>query len=498
MGVDRRGEGDAAAQRRGLAALALAGLGLILVAALDLAVADLPGHFRDPRLTLASLGSARAVTLGTLAALLIAFGCYVVAWLGVQRLRPTRGALALVLGVPTIAAALLTPSYPLLSRDFFYNVVSARTLGRYGQNPFRVPPGHFPADPFLPYADWHQLTMPYGPLWAQLTGALAWSSGDDLLATFLAFKLLALASFLGATAALLWLLAGLDRDRLLPGLVLWAWNPLVLVEAVGNAHNDILMLALLLAGLALTLRGRATTALITLALAVAVKQVALALLPLVLVYLARQQPTWRARLRALAPGLLAAAMLLAALYASLWAGFRQTALSFAGQTEFYRASPLALARMLLLHVTPTPEPALRLAVAILAAGGYLWLLWRLGRRPDDLLSTGYSAFLLLILLWPVFAPWYVPWLVALAAAGPARRCAWQAIVLSATAAASYLGQYGPRQLLVHSPGFWSAAAALLVFVPLVLMLVWQRAGLKPVPTGDSSSPLAPAGERGWG
>ena len=466
-------------------------------------MADLPGHYRDQRLTLDGVGGAWVVTLGTLLALGLACGCYVVAWRRVEGLRPTRGALALVLGVPTVAAALLTLTYPLLSRDFFYNVASARTLARYGQNPFRVSPGHFPADPFLPYADWHQLTMPYGPLWALLTGGLARLSADNLLATFLAFKLLALVSFLGATAALLWLLAGLERERLLPGLVLWAWNPLVLVEAVGNAHNDILMLALLVAGLALALRGRATAALLALALAVAVKQVALALLPLVVLYLARRQPSWRDRLRALAPGLLAATALLAALYAALWAGFRQTVLSFAGQTEFYRASPLALVRMLLLHVTPTPEPALRLAVAILAAGGYLWLMYRLGRRPDDLLAAGYGVFLLVILVWPVFAPWYVPWLATLAAASPARRHGWQALVLSATAAASYLGQYGLRQLLAHSPSFWSAAAALLVFVPLVVMLVWPsrvrpRAGFKPTPTGDSSPPLPELGEGAGG
>src|SRR5262249_18138481 len=84
---------------------------------------------------------------------------------------------------------------------------------------------------------------PYGPAWLLIAGAVALVSGENLLLNLLLFKVIA---FLGVAAAL-WLVNDLARslypERRLRIIALFGWSPLLLFEAVGNGHNDIIMMA---------------------------------------------------------------------------------------------------------------------------------------------------------------------------------------------------------------------------------------------------------------
>lgn len=453
--------------------IVVAGFGLILAAAVNLAVAALPSHFRDTRLNLDGLGSWPAVAAGYGLGIAVAFSCYVVAWRAARQLPPTRRTLVIIIAVPIIAGLLLLPTYPLLSRDFFYTVMNARIMAHYHLNPFEFAPGFFSADPFLPYADWHQVTMPYGPFWTILIGLVGRIPGNGILANFIAFKALLLAAFLGTTALIAWLLVKVAPERLLPGLVLWAWNPLVLLETVANGHNDIVMIALIVLAFALAARDRAALALVALMMAGEVKQTALGLLPLLVLYLLRDQTTWRSRFHRLLPGVALSGALLALLYAVFWVGWWHTVFRFFGQTEFYIASPAALARLALLHWFGTPETAIRDAGLLIGGIFYLRLLRHAGDGVDALLSACYTAMLIGIVVWPVFYPWYVPWLVAVAAALAPGWAGRQAIAFSIVAGASYLFLYGLRHVQPHSPQFWSAAEAVTVFGTLLVLATWE-------------------------
>src|SRR5207237_10595095 len=87
-------------------------------------------------------------------------------------------------------------------------------------------------------------------LLARLTGGL--SNFDQVMV-----YRLSLGALEALTLGLLWwLLRKRETGATAVGLAIYAWNPLVLFDLVGSAHNDIAMLALLLVGSTLMLSNR--------------------------------------------------------------------------------------------------------------------------------------------------------------------------------------------------------------------------------------------------
>ena len=288
--------------------------GLLLLGVIYLWLASLPNYYMVPKLHPGRMGHWATVSLGFTLALICGFGCYYAAWRIASHLVPTRRRIMLVFGVAAVLSTVLAFTYPLLSDDMFYGIVGARTFGCYRQNPFAVPPSRFAQDPFLPYAGWRDLTMPYGPLWVVISGLVAKISDRGLLATVLAFKALNVSVFLLTTGLLARLLAKRTPRTALAGLVLWAWNPLVLVEVASSAHNDIVMISLIVAACSFAAARRPTPALLMLALAVAAKYVAILLVPLFAIHFLRRQANWRAGIRVLVPGGIVSLAALAILY----------------------------------------------------------------------------------------------------------------------------------------------------------------------------------------
>ena len=284
--------------------LALGGVGVLLVLTVYLAVAYLPADLPRPHMHLGRLGHWTVVVSGFALGVGVAFGCYVAAWRAARRLRPTPGRLTFVLVLATLGSVVLLPAYPLLSDDIFYSIFCGRIIAHYGQNPFLQPPAHFAPNPFLRYTGWQESTMPYGPLWALLSGGLSKLAGDSLLVNVLAFKGLEAVAHLASAVLIALLLRRLRPERVLAGTVLWAWNPLVLIESAGHGHNDGVMVALILLALVCVVYRRPAWALPVLVLAATIKFAALVLLPLTVVYAARSYANWPARLRALAPACL--------------------------------------------------------------------------------------------------------------------------------------------------------------------------------------------------
>lgn len=448
--------------------LLLPGGGLLTLGLVYLWVAGLAQYYRVPKLQPGHLGHWATVSAGFALAIGGAFGCYYAAWRLALRLAPARHRVALVCGVAAILSAILAFTYPLLSDDMFYGIVGARTFGCYRQNPFAVSPAHFPRDPFLPYAGWRDLTMPYGPLWVLISGAVARISDRGLLTTVLAFKALNIALFLLTTILLARLLVRRTPRSALAGLVLWSWNPLVLVEVASSAHNDIVMVALIVLACSFVAARRSMLAALALALAVAVKYVAILLIPLFAIHVLRRASTWRAGLWALARGGGAVALALAALYLPFWSGLRT--LGPLGEAQHYYGSILAVARFLLPRGNDDlRDTALRGVALLFSAGGYGWLLRRTGRGLPDLFATSHAALLLVLLCWPFFMPWYTVWLVPLAALAGRRRLGRQIIVLTGVALATYLCQFTLRPAFRAPVEVWSAISAALVFGSLLLV-----------------------------
>jgi hypothetical protein len=207
----------------------------------------------------------------------IALGALAVAYVAVlataSRLR-TRPCVAAIVLVHVVF--LLTP--PLQLTDLFNYLVYARMDVLHGLSPYAHVPAHVAHDPAYPYATWHRLSSPYGPLFTLASLPLALL---PVPVAYWALKLLIVAASLGCLR-LVWVAARELRRPPLPAVLFVALNPLVVFFALGGVHNDFLMVGLLVAGVALLSMRREGAATGAVVAAVAVKLPALIALPFAL------------------------------------------------------------------------------------------------------------------------------------------------------------------------------------------------------------------------
>ncbi|MGZ6804384.1 MAG: polyprenol phosphomannose-dependent alpha 1,6 mannosyltransferase MptB [Nocardioidaceae bacterium] len=199
------------------------------------------------------LGAARDSRPGPVVGLLLTLGGMVLlvqAWIRLWRYCHGRLALVRVTALLWSAPLMLAP--PLFSRDA-WSYAAQGTLAALGISPYRHGPALLAGtvkqavDPL-----WRHTPAPYGPLplwWGDL---LAHHLGSPLLLVY-GHRLLAVAGILllGLSAPRLAELGGVDPAR--TSALLLA-SPAVVVNGVAGLHNDILMVGLMAAALALTPR----------------------------------------------------------------------------------------------------------------------------------------------------------------------------------------------------------------------------------------------------
>ncbi len=157
----------------------------------------------------------------------------------------------------------------LFSTDVFSYVMTGRIAAVYGGNPYVAVPADFPADSFLGWVFpfWRDAPTVYGPAWTDFSWALAeltagWPNFDQVLAY--RFTLMAMDSL---TLLLVWRLlrrifpGDASRQARLMAFGVFAWNPLLLFDLVGNQHNDVAMVLLMLLALTLVHGDRPVTGL---------------------------------------------------------------------------------------------------------------------------------------------------------------------------------------------------------------------------------------------
>jgi hypothetical protein len=222
---------------------------------LTLADRILPGLSSQP--LDASLGSAAYTEPATsLAAVLL----WLVAIYGLALLLfdrgfgPRRAGIGLiVLGALVFQATLmLLPGW--FSQDVFSYIAYGRLAAMYNLNPYIWPPSVL-RDPVVPWVAevWRSYASPYGPLWVDVQWLLAQAGSALTIADqALMYRLLSNVLLL-ANLALAWRLlvrvTPLSPAQRSTALAALAWNPLVLFELAGNAHNDVLMITFTFLGL---------------------------------------------------------------------------------------------------------------------------------------------------------------------------------------------------------------------------------------------------------
>jgi alpha-1,6-mannosyltransferase len=253
-----------------------------------------------------------AVALSLAAATVALFILYYVAYRLCRGQNDRRLWMAVVVGA--VLFALVTTFICLItSLDIYDYIARGRITGAHRGNPYVRTPSQYPGDPFMEYASWKDKTAAYGPAWEVLSGFISRLAGDTLWPNMVIHKGVALASYFACVLIIAAILQRVAPKRALAGTLLFAWNPLILLEGVANGHNDLLMMALILGALwALSktkgAAGEASSnghirrlsygalAIVLLWLAVLIKFIPILLLPLFLLYLLAKERTWPDRI----------------------------------------------------------------------------------------------------------------------------------------------------------------------------------------------------------
>ncbi len=344
---------------------------------------------------------------------------YLVGWRLVRRGLASR---RVVWGGAIVFALTLFWLLPITS-DLFNYLVQAHQFTDLGRNPLLEAPRAVGEDAFWTNYPTAYMAQPsaYGPAWVLLSAPAA-PGGSNVAGGLAYLKGLAAIGYLGSA----WLLERLLRETrpalALEGLYLFAWNPLVVAMAVGDGHNDVVMMALVLLSLWLVGRRRWTLAGGVLALSAWIKYVSLLFVPLILLY-AWQQRAQREG-EGLWPVVARGGTGLVVVSALVWLPFGSPAWA-AGAAErlLEPTSPVAATTALTFW-------GLRIGLLAFAACYTLWLLRsvRRGLGFEGLLEWTFLISLAAFLLGAVRSqPWHLLWPATLAGLST-RRWAWPVVV----------------------------------------------------------------------
>lgn len=326
---------------------------------------------------------------------------------------PPRLALGAIAGLHLLF--LLAP--PILSQDVFSYIAYARLGVEHGLSPYTHRPFDIPIDPVFPFAGSKAAVSVYGPVFTLLTYPL---SPLGVPAALWVLKAVAALSSLSVVALVWRTCRTLGRDPLAPTLFV-GLNPLVLVHVVGGAHNEALVMLVVMAGVSVFLAGRERAGTAVATAAASLKASAALVVPF-LVLGARRRGPWGALSAAVAA---AAGIALVAV-----AGFGADALDAldllsSNQQRMSRMSFPYKTSELLGALLPGDRldyrGAVRAAYALAFAAVALALMHRTWRGRGEPVAMAAWATLALLVASAWLVPWYALWLLPLAALVADRR-----------------------------------------------------------------------------
>ncbi|MEE6165284.1 MULTISPECIES: alpha-(1-_6)-mannopyranosyltransferase A [unclassified Mycolicibacterium] len=320
-------------------------------------------------------------------------------------------------------------SVPLFSRDT-YSYLAQGALLRDGLDPYVVGPVDNPnslLDDVSPI--WTTTTAPYGPAFILVAKFVTMLVGNDIVSGTMLLRL----CMLPGLVLLIWASPRVARHVGANGAAaLWicVLNPLVIIHLMGGVHNEMLMVGLMMAAIALTFAGRPVWGVSLIAVAVAVKATAGLALPfLVWVWMRQLQERRNLRpVRAFAIATAASALIFVAVFAvlSLAAGVGLgwlTALAGSVKIINWLTIPTAASNLinavggLLFPVNFYAVLEVARIIGIVVIVVALPLLWWRYRHTDREALTGIAlAMVVVVLFVPAALPWYYTWPLAVAAA----------------------------------------------------------------------------------
>ncbi|HKX28152.1 MAG TPA: glycosyltransferase 87 family protein [Blastocatellia bacterium] len=405
------------------------------------------------------------------------FSVYVFGLVNWERWRFKTREVVIMLTAPSLLA---WSALPANSTDLFAYISMGRLAAIYQANPYLHTYSEF-GDEFSSFLHW-DVTMPYGPVLLPFFAVAGWVSKYSVVASVFFLKLIWLLTYYGSCWALYRILQIWKRSDAAYGLFLFALNPLVLLEQLANGHNDGLMIFWGLLSILALQRERSAWAVVLALLSALVKLPGIFFLSVIGVYL-----LWRREWRGLIFGSLGGAALLLVLKIALF----PTTESIMSLTNPASDTKNSLHELLLdvagrlcqwLGASVSYDTLYsvdRRVFAVLFLAFCLWRIRQIGRvRHLNVVVSELAAIFLAMLIgyatW--FFPWYVTWLIPLAALVDSAHLKWVIVVFSWTVLALYSF---PNFLVEEAPLNWLWAMLRIVIahgIPLALILSLEKSG----------------------
>lgn len=347
-------------------------------------------------------------------------------WLG-RRVADRRADERTMLTTTWFWLAPLLASVPVFSRDT-YSYLAQGALLRDGLDPYVVGPIENPnilLDNVSPI--WTTTTAPYGPAFILVARFVTMLVGDNVIAGTMLLRL----CMLPGLALLLWAAPRIARKVGADGATaLWicALNPLVIIHLMGGVHNEMLMVGLMMAGIALTLDRHPVPGVALVATAVAVKATAGLALPfLVWVWMRQLRDSPRRPMRTV-PAFLTAGVTSVAIFIAVFAVLSWLAdvglgwlTALAGSVKIinWLTIPTAVANItnavgglfFPVNFYAVLDVTRMIGVGVIAVS--LPLLWWRFRHTDREALVGIAwAMAVVVLFVPAALPWYYTWPLA--------------------------------------------------------------------------------------
>lgn len=189
-------------------------------------------------------------------------------------------------------AAVNIAMYPVGALDVFNYLTELKIAFHYGENPYlHTFESRWPSDSYAAPAFLMNVTLFYGPAWLLFSGLAADVVGwTDYLQSLYALKVFNVALIAITAAAIAWFHR--DSQHRWLAVTLFAANPLVWFEGVGNGHNDVLLTCFVVTAM-VALERKSPLAGPLLALSALVKLYTVALLPIFIVVALRERWSWK-------------------------------------------------------------------------------------------------------------------------------------------------------------------------------------------------------------
>jgi hypothetical protein len=412
--------------RSGLAAiLVLLGASSLLCVSATRSELVLPASLRPLPSWLAGPLSGDGLELG-LAALIVLVTVMFLAYALVTRSAhelPTRAVIGAIVAFHAIV--LLAP--PLFSGDIFSYSAYARMGALHDLNPYLTGPSEspLPALHLLIPSQWAATPTVYGPLFTTLSYLLV---PLGIAQAVVAYKAIAAACSL-VLIGLVWRAADLRGLSSVRAAALVGLNPVIVLFGVGGGHNDLLMLALLVAGIYVLLAERHFSGGALFAAATAVKLTGALIFPFA--FAARIKDS-----NDLPPGrklLLGTVFLSTAICAMAFAFFGTGPLALVGTLRDIQSQggPHSIPGFLLTALgLPSLLPPLNAALSLVFLCAVGLLTWRVYTGRLDWINGAAWATVALLLTTGFLVPWYVAWLIPLAALSSDGRLSAAAVLLT--------------------------------------------------------------------